>query len=151
MTAIPKPRTRAIDLEENVPHAPENIWRVLTSRELIARWLMENTFEASAGKSFTMQARPMGDWNGVVQCTVLTCDPPRELSYTWVGGSSAPNAVAPALDSVVTWTLSPVPGGTSVRMVHDGFVSPHNDMGYEAMSRGWANVVQSIARVASLL
>jgi uncharacterized protein YndB with AHSA1/START domain len=151
MTALAKPRTRAIVVEETVPHSPEVIWKVLTTRELIARWLMQNSFEPGLGKSFTMQARPMGDWDGTVSCTIVTFDPPRELSYSWTGGSNKPGALAPALDSIVTWTLTPVAEGTSVRMVHDGFVSPHNDMGYEAMGAGWARVVESIARVASEL
>jgi uncharacterized protein YndB with AHSA1/START domain len=151
MTAQPRTQTRAIVVEETVPHTPEIIWRVLTTREMIARWLMENDFEPGLGKSFTMKARPMGDWDGTVSCTIGTFDPPRELSYSWVGGSSAPGAIVPALDSVVTWTLTPVEGGTKVRMVHDGFVSPRNDMGYDAMSGGWANVVKSIAKVAATL
>ncbi len=149
MTAVPKPRTRAIVVEETVPHSPEVIWKVLTSRELIARWLMQNDFEPGAGKSFTMHARPMGDWDGTVSCTIFTFDPPRELSYSWVGGSNKPGAAAPSLDSTVTWTLTPVADGTSVRLVHDGFVSPQNDPGYEAMSTGWANVVKKIADIAS--
>jgi uncharacterized protein YndB with AHSA1/START domain len=151
MTAVPKPRTRAIVVEETLPHSPELIWKVLTTRELVARWLMQNTFEPGVGNSFTMQAHPMGDWDGTVSCTIFTYDPPRELSYSWVGGSNRPGAAAPALDSTVTWTLTPVADGTSVRMVHDGFVSPNNDMGYEAMSRGWANVVKRIGELAAEL
>ena len=41
MTAVPKPRTRAIVVEETVPHSPEVIWKVLTSRELmVLRYLV---------------------------------------------------------------------------------------------------------------
>ena len=56
-----KPPTRAIIMEELLPHAPEVVWRVLTTPDLIARWLMKNDFAAEVGHRFTMQARPMGD------------------------------------------------------------------------------------------
>lgn len=140
--------TRAITVEDIVPHAAEKIWALLTSRDMIARWLMQNDFTPALGARFTMQSRLMGDWDGKVACTVTTFDPPRRLAYTWVGGSSTPGATAPTLDSTVTWTLEPVPGGTRIRMVHDGFRSPHNDMGFAAMSQGWGTVIQRIGAIA---
>ena len=149
MTAAPTLATRAITVEETLPHSAETIWKLLTSSEMIARWLMRNDFTPGLGNSFTMQAQPMGDWDGTVSCTITAFDPPKRLSYTWVGGSSAKGAFAAALDSVVTWTLTPVAGGTSVKMVHDGFVSPQNDMGFEAMSGGWKSVLQRISALAT--
>jgi uncharacterized protein YndB with AHSA1/START domain len=80
---------------------------------------------------------------------VLAIDPPRLLSYSWVGGS-ANNAVdGSVLDSVLTFTLTPVEGGTRLRMVHDGFVSPQNDAGYDAMSQGWRSIVRRIGEIAA--
>jgi uncharacterized protein YndB with AHSA1/START domain len=51
----------------------------------------------------------------------------------------------------VTWTLTPVEDGTRVRMVHDGFRSPRNDMGFTEMSKGWNTVVDRIAAIAAEL
>lgn len=143
-----KSETRAIIVEEVLPHAPEVLWKVLTQPDLLARWLMKNDFAPNIGHRFTFQARPMGDWNGVVQCEVLELDPPRRLSYSWVGGSANNASVGSVLDSVLTITLSPVDGGTRFRLVHDGFRSPENDMGYEAMSSGWMGIVQRIEAIA---
>ena len=43
-----------IVLNEVFPHAPETIWKALTSAQLIARWLMPPTgFEAIQGNAFT--------------------------------------------------------------------------------------------------
>jgi uncharacterized protein YndB with AHSA1/START domain len=53
-----------------------------------------------------------------------------------------------ALDSVVTWSLTPVDGGTLVRMVHDGF-RPENEMGYQMMSPGWVRIVRRLSEVAA--
>ena len=151
MTITLDPKVRAITVEEVLPHTPETIWKVLTRSDLIARWLMQNNFEPGLGRRFTMKAQPMGDWDGTVACEITTWDPPRRLAYTWVGGSSTNPRYGSALDSTVTWDLSTVAGGTHVRMVHDGFRSPGNDMGYDAMSGGWKTVLDRIGAIAAEL
>lgn len=143
-----KPKVRAIIVEDVLPHSPETIWRVLTAPELLARWLMSNTFEPRLGHRFTFQGRPMGDWNGIVECEVLEIDAPRRLVYSWVGGSANNATDGSLLDSVLTFTLTPVEGGTRLKLVHDGFRSPQNDAGYEAMSGGWAGIVRRIDALA---
>jgi uncharacterized protein YndB with AHSA1/START domain len=151
MTLTMDPAVRAITVEEVVPHAAEIVWKVLTTPELIQRWLMRNDFTPGLGQRFTMTARPMGDWDGTVSCEITSWDPPRELAYTWVGGSANNGEYGSALDSTVTWTLEPVSGGTLVRMVHDGFRSPRNDMAYSEMSGGWKTVLPRIATIAAEL
>jgi uncharacterized protein YndB with AHSA1/START domain len=145
-TASALPVTRAIVIEELLPHSPEAVWRAITTPELIARWLMQNDFAPRVGHRFKFQARPMGDWNGVVDCEVLECDPPRRLVYSWVGGAEG-NRAAPALDSTLTLTLAPVDGDTRLRLVHDGFRSPQNDAGYDAMREGWASMAPRISQI----
>ena len=50
--------TQDIVVEEVLPHAPETIWKTLTSGELIDRWLMKSTgFEPVAGTRFTCRRR----------------------------------------------------------------------------------------------
>ena len=87
----------------------------------------------------------MGDWNGVVHCEALDCEPPRLLRYSWVGGSDSNPAYGARLDSTVTWTLAPVEGGTRLRM--DGFVFPGNRFAHDAMGPGWGRIMDAIARV----
>jgi uncharacterized protein YndB with AHSA1/START domain len=41
--------TRDIVVEEFLPHAPEVVWRVLNTAELIGRWLVPNDFEPVIG------------------------------------------------------------------------------------------------------
>jgi uncharacterized protein YndB with AHSA1/START domain len=141
--------TRAITVEKLLPHAPEKIWHTLTMSELIGKWLMPNDFAPQVGRRFTFRTKPMGDWDGVVHCEVLDCDPPRLLRYSWKGGSDSNPAYGSRLHSVVTWTLTAVDGGTHVRMVHDGFVFPGNRFAYDAMSSGWGRVLDAIARVTA--
>jgi uncharacterized protein YndB with AHSA1/START domain len=130
-----------------LPHAPERVWQALTSAELIGRWLMPNDFAAEVGRRFTFRTRPMGEWDGVVHCEVLELVPQRKLVYSWKGGSGRNTTSGAALGTVVTWTLTPVAGGTHLRMVHAGFRSPENDVAFDAMSPGWTRILQSIPQV----
>ena len=81
-------KAQAIVVEKLLPYPPETIWRTLTTSELIAKWLMPNDFAAVVGHRFTFRTKPIGDWDGVVQCEVLASEPPRLLSYSWKGGST---------------------------------------------------------------
>ena len=141
--------TAAIVVEKVLPYPPEKIWHTLTQSELIARWLMPNDFTPLVGHRFNFRTRPMGDWDGVVHCEVLVCDPPRLLRYSWKGGSDANPAYGSKLNSTLTWTLTPVEGGTHLRMVHDGFVFPGNRFAYDAMSPGWGRIMERIAELTA--
>lgn len=146
MTAA-TPATRSILIERTMPHPPEKIWRALTQSSLIAEWLMENDFEPRLGGRFQFRAKPMGNWNGRVDCEITVFEPPRRLVYTWKGGSVQNLGYGTALDSIVEWTLTPVAGGTCVRMEHSGF-GPQNASAYETMSSGWPKVLERLAQTS---
>lgn len=139
--------TRDIVVEEELPHAPETVWEVLTRSDLIDRWLMANDFQPTLGRHFTFKAKPIGDWNGIVDCEVLEIDPPFRLVYSWKGGSVKNPGYGGAIDSIVTWTLTPVKGGTLLKLVHSGFRSPENDSAYENMGSGWRRIVVRIGEL----
>ncbi|PAY04309.1 ATPase [Bradyrhizobium sp. UFLA03-84] len=141
--------THAITVEKVLPYAADRIWRTLTTSELLMKWLMPNDFVAAVGHRFNFRTKPIGDWDGVVHCEVLDCDPPRLLRYSWKGGADTNPDYGSKLDSVVTWTLTPVEGGTHVRMVHDGFVFPGNRFAFDMMSPGWGKIVDAIGRVTA--
>lgn len=139
----------AIVVEKMLPYLPEKIWRTLTRGDMIAKWLMPNDFEPVVGYCFTFRTRPMGDWDGIVHCEVLQCEPPLVLRYSWKGGSDSNPDAGSRLNSEVTWTLTKVDGGTHLKMVHDGFVFPGNRFAHDAMSPGWGRAMDSIARVTA--
>jgi uncharacterized protein YndB with AHSA1/START domain len=142
-------RARSIVVEEILPHPPEKIWRTLTTAGLIEEWLMPNDFLPAIGHRFTFRTKPMGNWDGVVHCEVLTLEPNRLLRYSWIGGSDDNAQYGSKLESVVTWTLTVEGEGTRLRMEHEGFRSPWNDFAYEMMSPGWGRVLQAIGRVSA--
>jgi uncharacterized protein YndB with AHSA1/START domain len=142
-------RRRHIVVDQVFPHAPETIWKTLTTGELIARWMMAPTgFEPVKGKHFTFQTTPAGAWDGVIHCQVLEVMPNERLVYAWKGGHEGNVGYGSRLDTVVTMMLSRVENGTRLRLVHSGFVTPKNDAAFKNMSEGWKKVVQSIGGIA---
>jgi len=142
--------TQDIVVEEVLPHAPETIWKALTTGELIARWLMPTTgFEPVKGKHFTFQTTPAGAWDGVIRCQVLEVMPNERLVYAWNSGHEGNVGYGSGLDTVVTWTLSTVANGTRLRLVHSGFVLPKNETAYKNMSEGWKKVVRNLDTIAA--
>lgn len=147
-----KTTVQQIVVDEVFPHAPETIWKTLTTGELIGRWLMAPTgFEPVQGKRFTFQTKPAGAWDGLIHCEVLEALPNQRLAYAWRSGDAGNVGYGAPLDTVVTWTLSKVDGGTRLRLVHAGFVTPKNDSAFNSMRGGWLKVMQSVGNIAGEL
>ena len=145
-----EPQTQDIVVDEVFPHAPETIWKTLTTGDLIRRWIpMPLTgFEPVKGKAFTFQTKPAGAWDGVIHCQILEATPNQRLVYAWKSGDDGNVGYGARLDTVVTWTLTPVGEGTRLRLVHSGFVTPRNDTAIKGMSEGWIQVVHTIGDLA---
>jgi uncharacterized protein YndB with AHSA1/START domain len=141
--------TQDIVVDEIRPQAPETIWKALTTGDLIGRWLMAPTgFAPVEGTRFTYQTKPGGAWDGVIHCEVLEVVPNQRFAYAWKGGHDSNVGYGSRLDTVVTWTLGRVDGGTRLRLVHSGFVMPRNDAAFSNMSEGWKKVVPRIGVIA---
>ena len=146
-----KPATQDIVVEEVFPHAPETIWKTLTTGELMGRWLhmTPSGFEPVKGTRFTYRTTPAGAWDGVIHCQVLEAIPNQRLAYAWTGGHEGNVGYGSRLDTVVTFTLARVETGTRLRVVHSGFALPKNDIAFKNMSGGWKKVVPSIGAIAA--
>lgn len=145
-----QPDTRDIDIDEVFPHAPETIWKALTTGALMARWVMEpHGFEAVVGNRFTYQTTPAGEWDGTIHCEVLEVVPNRRFAYSWKGGHPGNTGYGAPLETIVTFTLEPVAEGTRLHMVHSGFVLPRNETAFTNMSQGWKSVIGKIEAVAA--
>jgi uncharacterized protein YndB with AHSA1/START domain len=137
--------SRSVVIERVMPHPPEKIWRALTQGALIEAWLMKNDFQPVVGHRFNFRATPLPHWNGVVDCQVLVVEPPERLSYSW---NASGDEAAGGLKTVVTWTLTPVKGGTQVRMEQSGF-RPDEEANYQGATYGWQRYVGGLERVAA--
>ncbi|UZR96473.1 SRPBCC family protein [Chondrinema litorale] len=118
---------------------PEIVWEYLTDSELLAQWLMPNDFKLVVGHKFQFGAKPklkIG-FDGRIYCEVLEIIPHKKLVYSWKGGLSKEN---PSLDSIVTWTLTPIDTGTVLRLKHSGFKGLKNYLPYFIMNKGWVKI-----------
>ena len=98
------------------PHPLERVWQALTHRKALATWLMDNNFEPYVGHRFQFKEPSLPGLNTVIDCQIITLEPPNRLVYTWqTEGMSTP--------SLVTWTLTPIEGGTQLQMHHSGLTT----------------------------
>lgn len=140
--------TRDIVVDEVFPHAPEVVWRALTTPELIGRWLMRpEGFAAVVGTRFTYQTTAAGAWDGVIHCEVVEARPPERLVYRWTGGDAGNEGYGSPLDTVVTWTVTRVAGGARVRMIHSGFDPARNASALRTMGEGWPKVMRRLDEI----
>jgi len=136
--------TETIVADFDLAEPPHQVWRALTEPELLAAWLGPNDIRAEVGHRFQVQTAEPG-LDGAIQCEVLEVDPKRSITYSWREERDR----GPALDSRVTWILTPTfVGGTHLRLVHGGFALS----GGRALALAGAGISRALAwRMAGVL
>jgi uncharacterized protein YndB with AHSA1/START domain len=100
-----------LNMEVFYAYPPQRVWQVITNRQALAAWLMENDFEPRIGHKFRFQHSTLPGIDGSIDCEVIELDEPNRLSYTWQDKLMHQ-------PSIVTWTLTPVDGGTRLQLKH---------------------------------
>jgi uncharacterized protein YndB with AHSA1/START domain len=131
--------TRSVVVERDIAHSPEKLWRALTQPHLMEEWLMKNDFAPMLGHKFNLR----GEWGGVLDCEVLEVEAHKKLAYTWNFASNDPNF---ALQSTVTFTLTPTHTGTHLRMEQAGF-RPDQRQAYGGAGAGWRQMFDKLDTV----
>lgn len=94
MSASATPAPPAVDLEVDLDAPPAKVWRALTERQALDRWLLPD----ATGES------------GPSRCERIDAEPGRRVSYGLRDGER---------DSIVTFSISRnAAGGTRLRIVH---------------------------------
>ena len=130
----PIPEIRTVVIERLLDASPEKLWRALTEPHLLEEWLMKTDFKPVEGQSFTLTNEPRPDIKVKVEGEVLKVEPAKTLSYTWK---------AMGLDSVVTFTLTPTPNGTMLRMEQTGF-RPDQSAAFYGARAGWTQFFKAL-------
>jgi uncharacterized protein YndB with AHSA1/START domain len=138
-------QTDTVSFELELQHAPDKVWRALTDPALLAEWLLPAVgFRPEPGVAFTLKTQPYPGWDGTVHCRTLEVEPPRKLSYAWVVGDMA-------LDTVVTFTLTPTGAGTHLSLVQSGF-KPEQKQNFGGARYGWklmgGKLIELLARTS---
>jgi uncharacterized protein YndB with AHSA1/START domain len=137
------PTTRTLVVERVFPYPLEKLWRALTEGPLLEQWMMQNDFAPVAGHQFQFRTEPKPNWNGIVDCEVLTVEPMQRLSFSWSVGKTESS---PGLHWIVLWTLTPADGGTRLRMEQSGF-GPDQQQAYGGAKYGWQKMFDGLEHV----
>jgi uncharacterized protein YndB with AHSA1/START domain len=121
---------------------PEIVWEYLTNPELMSLWLMKSDFKPELGYEFTFQGPKMPDlgFDGQIHCKVLELKPNERLSYTWNMG---PGDGTISCNSVVTFSLKAINGGTEMSLEHVGTKVDYPTM-FTLLDTGWLQNMQKI-------
>jgi uncharacterized protein YndB with AHSA1/START domain len=117
----------SIEREIHIDASPEVVFEVITKPEHLREWWPDEAdIEPVPGAVGELtwrgddRAEPMS-----VPMTVLQAEPPRLFSFRWIHPADEKAEVGNSL--MVTFELTPVGSGTSVRMTETGF----REMGWE--------------------
>ena len=137
-------QSESISFEFDLHHVPEKVWRALTDPVLLAEWLLpvvDLPFQLEPGATFTFKTQPYPGWDGTVNCRFVEIEAHRKLSDAWRVG---------AMDTVVTFTLTPTASGTRLSLVQSGF-KPDQKQNFGGARYGWrlmgGKLVELLARI----
>jgi len=135
-----------VDIESiiEIEAPPEAVWRTMVDTELAWRWLGAFGLVAEVRRLFVIQPsrkrREARDLEGAVRCQVEVVEPNRRLRFSWT--------YADRPRTEVVFALTPITGGTHVRVVHSGWdafedlVEPEAmETALSALGEAWANEV----------
>ncbi len=120
---------------------PTTVWAFLTDPQRMGRWMGRSAeLDPTAGGRYRVEVVP----GEVAAGVFLEVDAPHRLAHTW--GWEGDGAAVPVGTTLVSYELTPVPGGTLLRLEHrllPGLASTGSH------SRGWEHYLERLAAVAA--
>lgn len=103
--------------------SPERVWAALTEPALQKKWTGAHAeYDARVGGTYKL-------WDDYVSGAIVECVAPKKLAQTWKPADWTIE------NSVVTFTLKKIRGGTQLDLVHEN-VQPED---YDSTRDGWKN------------
>ena len=131
--------TRTVIVERQLAAPAEKIWRALTQPHLIEEWLMKTDFKPVEGQKFQLRKDPTPEISVVIDCEVRTIETNKTLSYSWS---------AYGTETLVTLTLTPVEGGTLLRLEQAGFPAD-NKAAIKGANASWPMFMAELEKLLS--
>jgi len=145
---------RTIQLKRFLPYPQAMVWLALTDAAILGNWFMKNDMVPRQGADFTFRMAPQKGWDGITHCHITVLQAPTDIAYTYRGEASGEKALACAgihsetadkmtkgiftrLDTVLSFHLEAVPGGTMLSMTHAGFKGVKLAVISLIMQMGW--------------
>jgi uncharacterized protein YndB with AHSA1/START domain len=127
-------------VERTIAAPAEKIWRALTQPHLIEEWLMKSDFKPVVGHKFNLSKQATPEIKVVIDCEVLDVEPEKSLTYRWS---------AYGTDTVVTFTLTPTPDGTTLRVEQAGFPAD-NKAAIKGAKASWPQFLAALEELLKL-
>ena len=129
-----------VEREVQIDASPETVFEFFTDPVKAVRWM---------GQAATLDPRPGGIYHVAIGPYTavgefVEVDPPSRIAWTW--GWEEDGMSTPPGSSTVEMTLTPVDGGTLVRLVHSGLPTKESA---EAHSHGWDQYMSRLAIAAT--
>jgi uncharacterized protein YndB with AHSA1/START domain len=118
---------RTIEVDQFLPHPPADVWRAITTPELLAKWWAAGDIEPTVGHTFLLD---MGNW-GNMPCEVLEVTAHERLVFTFGDCWT------------LEWRLVAEGSGTRLFLEHRGFDLdiPEHRFAFDTMGPGWSDEV----------
>lgn len=132
-------------LTRRYPVAPEQVWRAWTDPQALSAWfgpgeprsVLIAQLDVRPGGRYRIRFRtPDGEQHEVGGVYELV-EPPRHLVFSWAWHTT------PERVSRVSMQLHPVPGGTELEFLHEGFFGP---AARDNHRRGWTETFAKLER-----
>lgn len=129
-----------IDFTVETDVALDQAWAALTDPRLVAEWFTDVTPVGRIGDDYRLD---FGD-GSVVEGVITGLEPERRFSYTWRWSDAEPHE-----ETHVAWAVEPLDaGGTTIRLVHDGWAEAGLDESIRDDHEGyWAGYLEDLAAV----
>jgi len=127
---------RQIEIKRTYKFPIEAVWLALTTKEALTDWLMETTdFELSVGHAFQLKTKPQGNFDGILNCKILSFKAPNTISYSWqANGMKNPTQVK--------WLLKSIgENETMLTLCHNGFEGVNGWFTKQMLNFGWKRLL----------
>jgi uncharacterized protein YndB with AHSA1/START domain len=130
----------AIEREVHIEAPPDTVFEFFTDPVKAVRWMgVVATLDPRPGGVYRVE---IGPYTAVGE--FVEVDPPNRIAWTW--GWEEEGMTTPPGSSTVEMTLTPVDGGTLVRLVHSGLPTAESA---QAHDHGWGQYMPRLAIAAA--
>ena len=130
-----------IALEVELPVEPSTAWRAITDPDRVIEWFTSASPVGPVGSVYRID---FGD-GSVVAGQVTELVPDRRFAHRWHW-----DGADDAETTLVTWTISQSPGGSTIRLVHDGWAEAGLDESARDDQEGyWAGYLEDLRDLLS--
>lgn len=128
--------SKSIKFNKTFNHPVEKIWKALTDKDAMSKWLMPCNMEPFVGNQFQFTTKPGPGFSGIVECEVLEIQENCLLSFSWCHKN---------MNTIVTFKLSAQGDQTYLDFEHSGFEGVlENLFVKKILANGWKKKILNI-------